>query len=143
MRKEILFAIIAGALFGAVLAFGIWRANVALKPEEPETVQEEIVSNDEIIDSITELKLTIAKPETYEVITKSPMQLNGATKPESWVVVSAEEEDYIFQPTDSGEFTQEVELTGGVNQIIINAYDGDGNFASQNLLVIYSTEFSK
>ncbi len=143
MRKEILFAIIAGALFGAVLAFGIWRANVALKPEVTEPEQEEVVAEDRVVDSITEMKLTIAKPQTYDVISESPFQLTGATKPDSWVVISAENEDYMFQPTDTGEFTQEVELKGGVNQIIINAFDKDGNSASSNLLVIYSTEFEK
>ena len=84
MRKEVLFAVIAGAIFGLVLAFGIWRANTALEPEvEPETTAE---SQEEIapVSEAPEFDIALAKPNNYDVITESPTMVSGVTDPDTW-----------------------------------------------------------
>lgn len=140
MRKEVLFAVAAGILFGIVLAFGIWRANSALKPDSPPQSGESQSQATGSQDS-EELAIALILPDQYDVITDSPVLVSGVTSADSWVLLSGEEEDYIIKADETGKFEQEVELTPAVNQIIISSFNPQGNSVSQSLTVVYSTEF--
>jgi len=140
MRKEVIIAIVAGVAFGVILAFGIWRANSALKEEAtPEIVESETVSTPS--PTPDELDIALAKPADYDVLTSSPSVITGVTQPDSWIIVSTDVEDYYLRSDGTGKFEQEVEFIGGVNQLIITAYNQDGKSVSDNLLIVYSTEF--
>jgi hypothetical protein len=139
MRKEILFAILAGLTFGLIIAFGVWRANIALRPDGVKTTAPEDTSETAQAD----FGITIAKPQDYQVITTSPAVLTGITKPNVWVVISAKEEDYVAKADGSGEFEIEVDVVGGVNEIIITAFDNDGAETQEKLTLVYSSEFAK
>ncbi len=137
LRKEIVFAIIAGSLLGLVIAFGVWRANIALKPKETEqTPTEETQSPDE-------LAITIASPKNHTVSLEPTITIKGLTKASALIAISGEEEDYFGQADEKGEFEVEVDLVGGVNNLGIFAFDSEGNQTNQNLLVVYSSELAK
>ncbi len=136
MRKEILFAIISGSLLGLVIAFGIWRANLALKPKE------ELKTSQTPTPTAPEFSLTIAKPDNREVITISPAVLSGITKPETTVVVSGEKSDYKIEADNEGLFELEIDLLAGVNEIKISAFDEKGPLAEKTILIVYSTKFA-
>ncbi len=139
MRKEILFAIFAGVTFGLIIAFGVWRANIALKPDGTKTTAPEDTSRT----AQTDFRITIAKPQDYQVITTSPAVITGITKSNVWVIISAEEEDYVVKTDESGEFEIKVDVIGGVNEVIITAFNTDGVEAQEKLTLIYSSEFAK
>ena len=140
MRKEVLFAVAAGILFGIILAFGIWRANSALKPEsQPQSTESQPQATK--TQNSEEFAIALILPDQYDVITQSPVQVSGVTSAGSWVLLSGEEEDYIIRVDETGKFEQEVELTPAVNQIIISSYNSQGNSVTQNLTIVYSTEF--
>ena len=137
MRKEILFAIAAGAIFGLVLAFGIWRINSALSPKkEGATATSEETKKENAI-------ISVAKPSENDVIGGSPTTISGLTQPGSLVIISGEDHDYLVTADSKGAFAQEVSLTGGVNQIVVTAFAKEGNTGEQKLTLIYSTEFAK
>jgi len=138
MRKEILFAILAGAIFGLIIAFGVWRANLALKPAKAPSVTQDTPE-----EKAEEFGLTIAKPQNSQVITNAPVTVTGITSAGSWVAISAEEKDYLLPADESGSFEQEVDLIGGVNEIIVTAYDTKGTWVSERLLLVFSTEFGE
>lgn len=140
MRKEILFAIIAGGLFGAIIAFGAWRANVALAPE---TASETVNEPETKPKADGELAISLAKPEELDVITVSQTTVSGVTSPNTWVVLSTDDADYIIKSNDVGSFEQKIELIGGVNQITITALKDKTNSVEDNLTIVYSTEFAK
>jgi len=142
MRKEIIFVIIASILFGAIIAFGVWRANTALRNNSNDLAITSTLdgSEDEHIQS--ELGLTIAKPSQDDVVTESPITISGITMPNSWVVLSTEDEDYIIQSDNTGLFQSEVDLVGGINQITTTVFDENGNSINKTLRVIYSSEFA-
>lgn len=140
MRKEVIAAVVTGILLGVTVAFGVWRANVALKPESQEQ-SESFTPTPQVKSQTGEFGLTIAKPEQNQVITESPVSVSGITKTGAWVTISGEEEDYIVQADEKGEFIEEVELTGGVNQLVLTAFNDQGEEISQNLTLVYSTEF--
>ena len=139
MRKEVLFAILAGVTLGLILAFGVWRANLALRskdspPEEPseETQPQEATFG-----------ITLAAPNDFEVVSQSPFLISGITKPELFVAISGVEEDFVVKSDVEGEFKQEITLIEGVNEITITAFDADGVTIEKRLLIAYSTEFAK
>ena len=144
MRKEILIAIIAGILFGLVVAFGIWRTNNALngaqterKLSTPQTQEKKQLPEN------GELLITIASPEENDIVWENPINISGITKPETLLIISAEDEDYILRSDKSGEFSQEIKLKAGVNQILISAQDSLQNVSGKDLTFVYSTEFAK
>ncbi|KKR30830.1 hypothetical protein A2715_01875 [Candidatus Woesebacteria bacterium RIFCSPHIGHO2_01_FULL_39_32] len=141
MRKEILIAIVVGVGVGIAVAFGIWRANSALKtnlPELPSLLQKQ--SPTEVP---SEFKITLSQPEQNDVISESPVTVAGITKPASTIVILGETEDYVLETDNQGSFSQEVELTSGVNQILIAAYDAASENTQSKLTIVYSSEFAK
>jgi len=138
MRKEILFAIAAGAIFGLVIAFGIWRVNTSDKSTAVSDIKEELK---EVVGIKNGIGITIAKPEQNQVLTTNTVLVTGITKPNTWVVLTAEEEDYLLKSDEKGEFEKEVDLIGGINEIIAFSFDENGNSEKDSLLVVYSSEF--
>lgn len=141
MRKEIIFAIIIGVLVGAVLAFGIWRVNLTLKNGDESSNQMAISVEESASPQETELKITLSNPEDFDVITQNPTVINGLTRPNSWVVISGEEEDYIFKSDNNGVFETEIELVGGINRLIMYAFDDNNTSEKHEVTLVYSTEF--
>ena len=140
MRKEVLAAIITGILIGVVVAFGVWRANVAFKPEN-QSAQSQSSSPTPQPTVIENGGITIAKPEQNQVIAETPVMISGLTKASSWLAISAEEKDYILKAADNGEFEVSVELIGGANQLVTYAFAANGQEYTNNLILVYSTEF--
>lgn len=144
MRKEILIAIVAGIAFGLVIAFGVWRANSALEQNE-ETSHPPSETSDEVVEFEEDSKfiVSLASPNENDVIGKTPVILSGITKVGSQIIISAEEEDYIIETDEKGGFEQEIDLVGGINQIILQAFDKSGTSVKKELTIVYSTEFEK
>ena len=142
MRKELIIAIIVGIGVGVALAFGLYRANSALKTSSSNPTSKR-VQNDSQETPVGEVKTTLARPKQNEVITESPTLVSGITNPSSWITISGEDEDYIFQASTTGAFEQEVDLASGVNQIILTVFDEKVDKNVQNLTLVYSTEFAE
>ena len=136
MRKELLFAIVAGGLFGLVIAFGIWRINSALSPRKDASSQTESKGP-------SDASISIAKPSQNDVVGTSPVEVSGITKPNARVVVPGEGKDYFTLADSKGAFAQDVALVGGLNEIVVIAFDEKGSAGSVSLNIIYSTEFAK
>lgn len=136
MRKEVLFAILAGATLGLIIAFGVYRANLALSPKEKGQAEASPTPK-------PEFAITLAEPADLDVFTENPVSVSGITKAGAYVAISAEEDDYFVQADTKGAFEIEIELIGGVNEIIITAFDEKGSEVTQKLFLVYSTEFEK
>lgn len=142
MRKEIFFAILAGALFGLVIAFGIWRANSSMKSNNGSS-DVSVVEESPTASPKSEVGLTLAKPENLTVTGETPITLNGITEPNNWIAISAEDDDYVFQADANGAFEKDIDLVGGANVIVITSIDKDGNTKSTKLTIVYSSEFNQ
>lgn len=142
MRKEILFAIIAGGAIGLLVAFGVWKVNFNLKGTSTKTSNAPTPTST-TSDKQEVFKIILEKPVNKQVITETPVLVSGITKPNTYVVVSGENGDGIMNSSASGSFNSNVDLTGGANQIGIMAFDTDGNSAKANLTVIYSGQYTQ
>lgn len=136
MRKEVLFAVLAGLGLGLVVAFGAWRANLALSSKDKGEAEASPTPK-------PEFAITLAKPADLDVFTQNPVTLSGITKGSAYVAISAEEKDYFVQADAKGAFEISIELVGGVNEIVITAFDEKGSEVTLKLLLVYSTEFEK
>ncbi len=138
MRKEVLFAILLGGIIGAVVAFGLWRANKALtnnNPKDfiqtaPKTEKNEMSSGALVVDS----------PETNSVVSLDSVKVIGKTTPESTVILSTKEEEVLLEADKDGKFEGTIKLAGGANLIKVTSIDKDGEKEEIELAVVYSTE---
>lgn len=137
MRKEVIWAGAIGISFGLIVAFGIWRINASLKNTSkynPNVTPTPLPIN-------SELKITLDKPESGDVVTDSSVTITGITKTNTWVAISGESDDYITQSDSTGLFSQAVNLTPGVNQIKVSAIEPSGIQNVEKVLVVYSSVF--
>ena len=140
MRKELIIAIAAGVLLGLTVAFGVFRANSALKKNKVET--KEFASPDQSKPPKQNgSKITLATPEAEDVIIQNPVKVAGITLKDALVIISSEDEDLLLKADSLGSFEQEVELLGGINQLIVASYDESEGKFEQKLTVVFSTEF--
>jgi len=144
MKKEVLLAIIIGFSLGLVITFGVWKANKALKevaPKQqlpPSQVQEEEKTPSPTPPS-SQLSLVITSPEDNSIINKEKVNISGKTSPAATVVITYEEGEKIIETDENGNFTTEITLIGGANEITISAYDEEGNEVTKTLNLVYST----
>jgi len=140
MRKEILFAVLAGALFGLVIAFGVWKANSTMSQNYPNQTESQETAKPQTPQS---LQITLSEPESYDVVASDAVVVKGITQPNAAISFSAEDSDYVAYANKSGAFEQEIKLTSGVNEIVITAFDSAGNNVGTKLTLVYSSEFAK
>jgi hypothetical protein len=140
VKKEILIAIVIGFALGLVITFGIWTANQALKQQaqlaKPTPTQEvEPTPPPEV----EKLSLIITTPEDDSISSEEKIEVSGETASFSTVVILYPEGEVVIQADQQGNFSSEITLVGGANEIKIAAWDQNGNEVSKTLNVVYST----
>ena len=142
MRKEILYAIVAGALFGLVIAFGIWKANSSVKPQGAEDIQTQQEESDSPETASGE-GITLVKPGENQVVTSEELIISGITNPNNHIIISTENKDYFVNADKKGGFEENIKLISGMNKIIITSIDSHGKTFKKALPIVYSTKFDE
>lgn len=140
MIKELTIAIILGAVIG----FGATSGIISLKnnsnpsqnapsPTDTPTTQDS--------DSSTQNPhtLSIQKPDNEIVTDTDKIDIVGTTTPNSQVVVHGQTDTFFITSDDSGQFSQSMELIGGVNLIQISSISPDEQQLDIDLTITYST----
>lgn len=142
MRREVFFAIVLGVGLGALVAFGLWRANLIFLPgkETPRPLSE-IVSNTE--ESPESSDLIVTQPEDNLVVSEDTVTIKGSATPRATIVILTPAQEAVLEAGQDGSFEQEVELDGGPNEIIIKSFDEQGRESTQTLTIVYSTELTQ
>lgn len=139
MRKEVVFAVATGIILGLVVAFGVWRINLALKSQSKgETATQDSQQKEQT--SPTQLKITIASPQNFDVVGQEKITVSGITKADSHVVISTPKGDYLTTSRSDGSFQEKVSLESAVNRLTATAIDKDGTTTSQAITLVYSTK---
>jgi len=140
VKKEVIIAIVIGFALGLVITFGIWTANQALKQQpqlEKPTPSEEVKTIP--TPAPEELSLALTSPEDNSISSEEKIEVSGKTAPEATVIILYQGGEKIIQADEGGNFSSEITLVGGANEIKITAYDQNGNEVSKTLNVVYST----
>lgn len=145
MRKEVVVAIIAGLAIGAVIAYGIFRANTFLngKNDISDTAEQPDDNSGPSDNQSNEYTLTLAKPISFTIETEEETTVSGIAREGSYILISGQNEDFLIKPKDNGEFDQIITLDGGLNEIIVNGYDEFSLKDTKTAFLVYSTEFDK
>ncbi len=136
MRKEIILAIVAGTLVGLVVAVGLWRTNSVKKtnPQDQNSLVDQAVQNFSNT-SLQDVELAITSHQSNSVVTESTINLEGVASADSWIAISAKD-NLLIQPQSNGVFSTDVELSPGLNQILVTAFTQDGNEKEEERLVL-------
>ncbi len=149
MRKEVLVAILLGFGIGLVVTFGIVTARRALttaggNAQEQTGLMSPQTSGSQLNDSPTPAIekshiITVTSPNNGAVETTEKISLEGSTTPGSAVAISGGETDAVVTSDEKGQFSVEITLTGGDNEIKIVSFSPKGEKAETVLIVVYST----
>lgn len=140
MPKEILVAIIIGGLLGIAIAFGVWRANIALSPQAQPSQTEATGSPIPTGKTPTTLTLTITEPEDEAVVGEANVTVLGLASPQATIAIASEKGETIVTSDNKGNFSGVVELSEGTNVITVTAFDSEGETIEKQITVVYSTE---
>ncbi len=143
MRKEVLFAIFLGVGLGAVVAFGVWRANLILGPKVKQAMQTPGIdaSGNPQVAGANSSNLIITQPEDSIVSSKDHITIKGSAQPNATVVLTSDSDEQITLADNDGTFESDLGLTSGPNNVVVTAYDDKGEPNTQKLTIVYSTEF--
>lgn len=137
MRKEVFIVIIIGILIGSIVAYGVYTAQTAIKKQQTQTeVSQE--PTPEPTPSVSHT-LTLIEPQNESIFDEEEITISGATTPNAVITIIAEENEYLLTADAQGAFSAEVTLIGGANNIVVTAFDENGNRAEQTVTVVYST----
>ncbi len=138
-KKEILWAVIIGFAIGLVITFGVITANRAIKQKSEATPTPAISPTPAPSPEEKEVFLEIQEPEDESVQSEEKITLKGTTVPNATVVIFYEEGEQILETDEKGEFSTQISLVGGANQVTIKAFTEDGDQAEKTLSIVYST----
>lgn len=144
MKKELIIAIFVGFAIGLLITFGVWAANKNIKiPSLSSLVKTQATpaptASPTPAPIANSLSLTIDEPENHAIVKQEKVKLSGKTEAEATIVILYEEGEKILQADQGGNFSTEITLAGGNNEITVSAYGSDGSQISQNLTLIFST----
>lgn len=129
MRKEALYAIIAGISIGLLTAFGIWKVAKIVK-KQTLLNQNIIITPKPVVPTILEVN----EIKDYDVINLSPFEITGSSVPYTDIVLSTVDNDYYTQSDQNGLFKILIELPAGISEININ---------DKKIILIYSSEVTE
>jgi hypothetical protein len=134
MKKEVLIAIIVGLALGLIITFGIYRAQSSINRQNQPTETETRDETDE-----TAHQLTVIQPENNGIVDEDFIEVTGLTSSNSLVTLVTADSETVVQADELGNFSGSVELTAGINSLVVTSYSLDGSQVSAQLAVVFST----
>jgi len=114
-----------------------------LKPEQgqsqkngPDEIPSQATSSSQAQTQKT-LSLVIATPSADEVISAKSAAVSGTTSANATVTITGGKDDVITTADASGGFTEPVNLNEGQNDLVVSAFDSNGNQTNQTVSVVY------
>ncbi len=140
MKKEVLIAIFVGLSMGLIITFGVYRVKNSIT-ESPSTnnIIENQLETKEATSAAT--LLALHSPENGIVQTEKELTVTGTTIPNAFVVLFVNDEDYISNTDDSGNFSFKINLEDGTNIIRVHVLNNNGEETVEERLVVVSDAF--
>lgn len=142
MKKEVIFAVVLGVSLGFIITFGIWKARTALEAlpiPSPSLAQKLTPTPTGSATNSSKISLEIFEPKNNDLINTEKVTLTGRTSPKTAVVIADEQNESTLLSDANGNFSQEITLIGGENRVRVFAFDENGNEATFELTLVYTT----
>lgn len=140
MRKEILLAIFVGMSLGLMITFGIYQGR------QNSTTKQNTDSNRAIINPVSSdsatlqnnaAELVINSPEPNLLSKEEEIIVSGMSNPDSFIIIFVNDQEYITNADEAGNFSSKVTLEEGGNLLNVTSLDEDGRKVEKQLSVIY------
>lgn len=141
MRKEVFIAVLLGGALGLAIAFGVWRANVALKSQGDNNQKISVIGSSSPTPAAGQLLIT--DPEENSLVSTETVTLKGKSEPRSAIMVTTQVDAVSTASDNSGNWTADVKLDAGANEILVTAVNEQGEEFSTQITITYSTEFKE
>lgn len=139
MQKEVFLAIIFGSILGLLVAYGVWRTNSTLDNRQKDYKPITQTNNQNERTNDLEPNLGVVTPVNLSAVTSSPIVVTGIVNDLENILISTNSRDYLISVTEK-EFSQEIELDSGLNQIIFSGFSNEKVEDSELLQVAYSNQ---
>ncbi len=136
MRKEVVLAIFLGLILGGIIVLGYYRSHPVNRQAPASNIQPTPGLATEINSDI----LVVSDPADGDIFALPVATVSGTTQNNARVFIITPNESLIVKPSNTGVFSQEIELDGGINQVQIVAIDDQGHRADRQLQLVYTTE---
>ena len=140
MKKEVLIAVVSGLVLGLIITFGVYTTNRSLEQQRQKKASEQETSNQPATSSSTvNKKLSIISHENYDLVNQSEIILTGIAWPGAVIAIITEADEFLILGDDQGNFTINLKLIKGFNEIKVIATDETKETQQQDLVITYST----
>lgn len=140
MKKEVLIAVFVGLSMGLIITFGIYRVRTSLT----DTPNQDLKSDqEETTATATPTILALHSPDDGSVQTETETTVTGTTISNTFVVLFANDEDYITTSDESGNFSFKIELEEGINVLRVHVLDDTATTSVEERLVVVTNAFEE
>ncbi|MCB9813607.1 MAG: hypothetical protein H6772_04335 [Pseudomonadales bacterium] len=140
MKKEVLIAIFVGLSMGLIITFGFYRVRTSITDTPTTDLTQDITTG---LETAKPTMLALHSPEDGLIQTENELTVTGTTTPNSFIVLFVNDEDFISNTDDSGNFSFKIELNDGPNILRIHVLDESGETTVEERLVVVSDELEK
>ncbi|HCC84849.1 MAG TPA: hypothetical protein DEP87_04160 [Candidatus Pacebacteria bacterium] len=140
MRKEIIIAVLIGLTLGLIITYGFYTAQLNTRNSQGTKKNDLELTPDPTSEVKSETKLKLTSPDNEIVVAVATLTVSGTTSPHSFVTVSLLDETQVAIADDQGNFTFELTLNPGGNQIVVQSLNEDNEVENLNRSVIYDDE---
>ena len=88
----------------------------------------------------TSVYLNVDSPTDESIVDNKTVTVSGKTTPDATIVIMTNSDQKVIQPSEQGDFSSTIIITGGVNLIQITALGSDGQSATVQKTITYSIE---
>ncbi|MBI3486331.1 hypothetical protein HY025_05340 [Candidatus Daviesbacteria bacterium] len=84
--------------------------------------------------------MDVTSPDDETLVFDKSIVISGKTSPKATVIISSDDSNLGLQANGSGEFSQVIELSKGLNNFTIAAFDEKGNTKQVTRTIFYSED---
>ncbi len=130
MRKEVIYAVLAGISIGLIAAFGTWKVSRFVKVTPAPVVKKETPTPQPFFD------ISILNLKNFDVLTSNTV-IKGKATPNTNIIVSTVEKDYLIESDSNGQFEVDIELPTGISEV---KFSDTSTISTQKISLVYSAE---
>ena len=137
MKKELSLAVLIGLILGLIITYGVYRARRAEQETAVQTT-ESIAGQVEGEPLASNQVITLSSPADESVQAFPEIKIAGTTKPNIFVIIFIDEDEFITTADNTGNFAIEGKLTAGGNVISVQTLDEEGQVNKIERVVTYT-----
>ena len=136
-RVILSFIMVLIGLLVAGVAFYLYQGTKTIPASKLKPVS---ITNPTPTPSSSSTYLSVQNPTDESVANNKILTVSGKTTPDATVIVLTSADQKVVQPSNEGDFSTTISLSDGQNLIKIIAISADGQSATVQKTVTYSTE---